>query len=311
MNTASSAFPAAEMDLPGAAPADLAPTRPFYWSVRRELWENRSIYLAPLGVGAFALVALVIHWVTMPSHLPGVAEPDPRYPGMTAPGTYESVTVLMLAAAVVIGAFYCLEALNSERRDRSILFWKSLPVSDAATVLAKAAVPLVILPLLTFAVIVATQLVLLLLNTAGLLAQGQSAAPVWGEMQVMRAWPALLYAVAAISLWHAPVYGYLLLVSAWARRTAALWAVLPLLAIGLLEKLTMDTSAVASLVKYRLFGWHQEAFAGHAPAAMMFDPLAPLTPGRFLTTPALWIGLVLAAVFLAAAVRLRRYREPI
>ena len=58
--------------------------------------------------------------------------------------------------------FYCLDALYGERRDRSILFWKSLPVSDLTTVLSKASIPIVVLPLLTFAVTVATQLIMLL-----------------------------------------------------------------------------------------------------------------------------------------------------
>ena len=41
------------------------------------------------------------------------------------------------------------------------------------------------------------------------------------------------------------------------------------------------------------------------------DPMTHLTPGNFLSSPGLWIGLAIAAAFLAAAVRLRRYREPI
>jgi ABC-2 type transport system permease protein len=169
----------------------------------------------------------------------------------------------------------------------------------------------VVLPLVTFAVIVAMQLVMFLLSAAVLLAQGRSVAPLWGELQLLRVWPALLYALAAMALWLAPVYAFLLLVSGSARRTAALWAVLPLLALGVLEKLTMDTSRVASLVLYRLVGWHGEAFAGQALSSHAFDLLAPLTPGKLLSSPDLWIGLAFAAVFLAAAVRLRRHREPV
>ncbi|HEX5872816.1 MAG TPA: hypothetical protein VFY65_20435 [Longimicrobium sp.] len=298
--------PAVDAQAHAAAP----PIRPLYWSVRRELWENRSIYLAPMGVAAFAVVALVIHVVTMPSHMPGVLANDPAAAG-TAGIAYRVGALLMLATMFVIGAFYCLEALSSERRDRSILFWKSLPVSDAAAVLAKASIPLAVLPVVTFAALVAMHLVLLLLSSVALLVQGQSSGPLWGEVQVLRMWPSLLYAIAALTLWHAPIHGFLLLVSGWARRTAVLWAVLPLLALGLLEKLTMDTTRVASAVTYRLIGWYGEAFAAPGAEHIPFTPLTPLTPGRFLATPGLWIGLALAAVFLAAAVRLRRYREPI
>jgi len=291
-----------------AAPAAPSPIRPLYWSLRRELWENRSIHLAPLGVAAFAVVGLVIHGITMPSHLPGMLAMDPD-PG-SAPVTYRVAVMLMLVTAFVVGAFYCLEALSSERRDRSILFWKSLPVSDLTTVLAKASIPLVVLPALTFVAIVAMHLLMLLLSAAVLLVQGHGVAPLWQGVQPFRLWLAILYAMPVIVLWHAPIYAFLLLVSGWAKRTAALWAVLPLLAIGALEKLTMDTMNVAAWVSHRLFGWYGEAFATQARERVPFEPLTSFTPGRFLSTPGLWIGLAFAAVFLAAAVRLRRYREP-
>jgi ABC-2 type transport system permease protein len=295
---------------PGAANATPRPTRPFHWSVRRELWENRSIWMAPAGVAAFAVAALVIHALTMPSHMPGLLGNDPGSPG-SATGTYRVATLLTLVTAFVTGAFYCLEALSGERRDRSILFWKSLPVSDRTTVLAKATLPLVVLPVVTLAATVAMQLILLLLSAFALLVQGQSVAPLWGELQLPRMWLALPYAVTAATLWHAPVYAFLLLVSGWARRTAALWAVLPLLALGLLEKLTMDTTRVLAVVQYRLVGWYGEAFAVPGGEHIPFSPGNGFTPGRFVGAPGLWIGLVLAAVFLAGAGRMRRLREPV
>jgi len=292
-----------------AAPAAPRRTRPFYWSVRRELWENRSIYLAPLGVGAFAVVGLVIHALTMPGHMPGMLGNDPAAAG-SASVSYRVAALLMLATSFVVGAFYCLEALSGERRDRSVLFWKSLPVSDRTTVLAKAFVPLVVLPVVTFAALVAMQLTMLLLSALALLVQGVEIAPLWRELRLFRMWTMLLYALAATALWHAPIYAFLLLMSGWARRTAALWAVLPLLALVALEKLTMDTTRVLAAVSYRLFGWYGEAFALRRPERVPFSSLASLAPGRFLGTPELWIGLALAAVFIAAAVRLRRLREP-
>jgi ABC-2 type transport system permease protein len=304
MNAATQAIVDAAVE---AAPAR---TRPFYWSVRRELWENRSIYLAPLGVAAFAVAGLVIHAITMPSHMPGMLAVDDAATG-SASVTYRVAALLMLATTFVIAAFYCLEALAGERRDRGILFWKSLPVSDLTTVLAKAVVPLVILPLLAFASIVAMHVVMLLLSAIALAINGHGVGALWGELRLFTMWTALLYSVVCIVLWHAPVYGFLLLVSGWARRTAVLWAVLPLLALGVLEKLTFDSTNVAAFVQYRLLGWYVHAFDPRGPGGIPFHPSAPLTPGRILGTPDLWIGLVLAAVFIAAAVRMRRHREPI
>jgi ABC-2 type transport system permease protein len=261
-------------------------------------------------VAAFMVVGLVIHGVTMPSHLREMLGLGAGGPAAAAT-TYPIGAFLMLLTSFVVGAFYSLEALSAERRDRSILFWKSLPVSDLHTVLAKAIVPLVVVPAVTFVTVVVMHLATVLLKTVGLAVLGHSAAPLWSELDLFRAWLALLYTLPVMVLWHAPIYALLLLVSGWARRTAALWVILPLLALGVLEKLTMDTMHVASFVRYRLLGWHAEAFAIRPRHPLPFDPLASLSPGRFLSEPGLWLGLAFAALCIAAAVRLRRYREPI
>ena len=100
---------------------------------------------------------------------------------------------LIMLTGIVVGVFYCLDALHGERRDRSILFWKSLPVSDLTTVLAKASIPLVILPLLTFAITVATQWLMLLISSAVLLVSGQSVATLWTQLSFLRRSWLLLY----------------------------------------------------------------------------------------------------------------------
>jgi len=87
--------------------------------------------------------------------------------------------------------------------------------------------------------------------------------------------------------------------------------VLPLLAIGDLEKCAFDTSHFASMLKDRLFVAGDTAFAFHAHHGIAINSLIQLTPGRYLTTPGLWIGLAFAAAFVAVAVRQRRYRGPI
>jgi ABC-2 type transport system permease protein len=216
--------------------------------------------------------------------------------------------MLLILTAFLVGMFYCLDALHGERRDRTILFWKSLPVSDRTTVLSKASIPLVVLPLITFAVVVGTQLIMLLLSTAVLLPSGLSATT-WTRLPLFQSSLVLFYGLIALALWHAPIYGWLLLVSGWARRTTFLWAVLPPLALCVVEKIAFDTWYLAALLKDRLIGFAAGAFAFTEHGTI--DSIAQLTPGKFLSTPGLWIGLALAAAFLAAAVRLRRYREPI
>ena len=86
---------------------------------------------------------------------------------------------------------------------------------------------------------------------------------------------------------------------------------LPLLAIGVLEKIAFDTTHFVSMLKYRVFGAGVTAFAFRPQHGVTIDSLLQLTPGRYLATPGLWIGLIVAAALVAAAVRLRRYRGPL
>jgi ABC-2 type transport system permease protein len=285
--------------------------RALVWSVRRELWENRSIYLAPLAVIAFVLLAFLLSTISLPRRMRALPSLDTARQRHEVMQPYNVAAGLTAVTAFLVGIFYCLDALHGERRDRSILFWKSLPVSDRDTVLAKAAVPLVLLPLLSFAIIITAQLIMLLWSTVVLIVNGSSAAPLWGRLPLFQMTLALLYALPAMTLWYVPIYGWLLLVSAWARRATFIWAILPLLAIGAFEGMAFGSSRVGSFLKYRLAGWYTLSLDLYAPGADPNHPLTLLTPGRFLTTPGLWIGLMLGAAFLAGAVRLRRNREPI
>lgn len=302
MNTLSNAQPE----------VDSRETRPMYWSVRRELWENRAIYLAPLIAAAVMLFGSLISAFALPHRMRALLALDPAQQSQAIARPYSFVAALLIATAFIVGVFYCLEALHGERRDRSILFWKSLPVSDRTTVLSKAIIPLVILPLLVFVMIVVTQMIMLMLSTAVLLVgNGPSVAMLWARLPLFRMSLGLLYALTAIALWHAPLYSWFLLVSGWARRATFLWAVLPPLAIAAFERIAFHTSYIGSLLRYRLIGWFTQGFDFKPRGTAPVDPLAQLTPWRFLSTPGLWIGLGAAAIFLVATVRLRRYREPI
>jgi ABC-2 type transport system permease protein len=311
MNTPSNAATEPHADTPGVASAPARVTQPMYWSVLREMWENRSITLAPLSVAAFVLLGFLISMIRLPDKMHAVWALDPVKRLGSAALPYNVAAAFLLVTAFLVGGFYCLEALHGERRDRSILFWKSLPVSDLTTVLSKASIPLVVLPLVTFAVILATQIAMLLLSTAMLLGNGPGIALLWARLPLLRMSLGLLYALAAMALWHAPIYAWLLFVSGWARRAPFLWAVLPPVAISLVERIAFNTSQVSSLLDDRLFGWVARAFTPQARHGIPIDPLTQLTPATFLSAPGLWIGLALAAIFLAATVRLRRFREPI
>jgi ABC-2 type transport system permease protein len=293
-----------------AAGYNTSPTHPFFWSVRRELWENRSIYVAPLIVAAVVLFGSFVGSF----HLPGrrrlamLLDPAQRRAAIELP--YDIAAMMLILTAFVVGVFYCLDALYGERRERSILFWKSLPVSDLTTLLSKATIPLVILPLISFLIIVVTQFGMMLISSAALMPSGL-AGTTWTNFNLFQQSLILLYSLIVIALWHAPIYGWALLISGWARRATFLWAVLPFLAIGVLEKIAFDTTHFLSMLKNRLFGAADTAFAFQPHRGVAVDSLVQLTPGRYLATPGLWVGLAFAAAFVVIAVRQRRYRGPI
>jgi ABC-2 type transport system permease protein len=278
-----------------------------YWSVRRELWENRSVTLAPLAVAAFTLLSFSVSTIGMPHRRRALLLLDAAKQRAAIGQPYDIAATMLLATAVIAGIFYCLDALYGERRDRSILFWKSMPVSDRTTVFAKASVPLVVLPIFTWILAIGTQLVMLVMSSIVLLPSGL-AGTTFSRYNIIVEAVVLLYGLAALTLWWAPIYAWLLLVSAWARRAAFLWAVLPWATIAVLEQIAFNTHRFAMMLVSRFIGFAPKAFAFQQPHGRI-ESLHQLTPGTYLTTPGLWIGLILAAAFLAATVRLRRAGE--
>ena len=226
-----------------------AATRPLYWSVRRELWENRSIYIAPLAVAGVTLFGFLI--ATLGRAL-SAGDLAVRRAVLEEPYTFASL--VLMGTTFIVGVFYCLDALHGERRDRSILFWKSLPVSDVTTVLSKAIIPLAVLPLLTFAITIAVQLIMVLMSSAVMLASGLSPEALWAQLSLSQMSLLLYHLVAVHGLYYAPLFAWLLLVSGWARRAPFLWAGLPLVGIGVVEKIAFNTTHFAAMLGYRLAG---------------------------------------------------------
>jgi len=264
-------------------------SRALVWSVRRELWENRSIYVAPLIVAeVIALGSLgAVRHNLLPDKLAAHEE--------LAGG-------ILMATTLIVAIFYCLDALHGERRDRSILFWKSMPVSDWTAVLSKMAIPMVVLPVVTFVLTIVTQLIMLLASSGYLAMHGRSAAALWTLPWLQMSSGLLYHLITVHSLYYAPIFGWLLLVSAWAKRLPFLWAFLPLAAIGVMEKILFDTKHFAMMLGSRISGGMG---ADHATGGGLMMPW-PSNPLEFLAQPGLWIGLVIAALCVAGAVRLRR-----
>ena len=282
-------------------------TRPYIWSVRRELWEYRSIWIAPLSVAVLALVGFFLTLPGLAGQIARLSGPDVEQAHNYVHGPYGAGAILGLGVAFLVGVFYCLDALYGERRDRSVLFWKSLPVSDATAVLAKATVPFVILPAVVFAVM--TVAIALMAAVSALVLNGADTRMLFHHVQPFNSVVALGYIAVVLALWHAPIYGWLLLVSGRARRTALIWAVVPLLAIGTMERILFQSWRFFGFLRYLLLGWIPRAFV-HVDDPMT-DLIQSLAPLQLLSTPSLWLGLVVAAACIAGAIQLRRRGEPL
>jgi ABC-2 type transport system permease protein len=282
--------------------------RPFLWSVRRELWEYRSIFIAPLVTAAVVMLGFLLTLFGLKEQIHHLTAMTPDEQSIELAHDYAKCIFPIIITAVLVGMTYCLGALHNERRDRSILFWKSLPVSDLTAVLSKATVPLLVLPLVVFVIIVAEQLVFLVVDSAALLGSGLSSAPLWTQPPLIPMFAETLYGLLAMTFWQAPIYAWLLLISAWTRRSTFLWAVLPPMAIGLLEAIVLRSGHFVALLWNRTVGWYDAGFASQADGAEAMSRAAPLA---LLSSPGLWLGLLAAGAFLAAAVRLRRHCQPL
>jgi ABC-2 type transport system permease protein len=310
VSSQSNVMPESTLRSHGIAAVAIPAARLMYWSVRRELWENRAIYVAPVAVACVFLFGFSISILHVLVEMHAAPWLDVMQQRELFGQPYEFAEDLIMGTALLVGLFYSVDALYGERRDRSILFWKSAPVSDLITVLSKAAIPIVVLPFLAFAITVLTQWMMLVISSAVLLGSGQNVAILWSRVGIFHRWPMLLFHFLCIhGLWQSPIYAWLLLVSSWARRVPILWAALPPLTIGIVEKVAFNTTYFGSLIGNRFTGGSEGIEVMERGRAM--DPMMLFAPLHFLISPGLWIGLAVTAVFLAAAVRLRRDRGPI
>lgn len=286
-----------------------ASVRRFVWSVRRELWETRSIYLGPFGVGVIILIGFFIALVPMPSRLRAAQALGGAELRAAIEQPYVIAAIILMTVDLAIAVFYCVDALYGERRDRSVLFWKSLPVSDATAVLAKAAIPIVVLPLVTFAATVAVQTVMLISSAIVLAAAGLSASLVWQHVSLFDIWRINFgHLVAFHGLWYSPLYAWLLLASAWATRVPFLWAALPPVAVAIVERVAFNTRHVQTLMLDQFLGGADISNPeGHL--TMTMDMLSSGSLGELLLSRGMGIGLAVSVLFLFGAMQLRRYRS--
>jgi ABC-2 type transport system permease protein len=289
--------------------------------IRRELWEHASLWRVPLVVSGLLLL------VAVPASINFHLDVDPDAPwfdsehraALFAVGEWILTVPQFLVMSIVL-PFYLLDCLYAERKDRSILFWKSLPVSDGATVGSKLLAALVVVPLGLFVLQMITGLAFTAIWDSIAAARHTDAPVVWDSIAWIKLQALIFIEIVAASLWYAPLAGYCLLVSAWARRNVFLWAVLPPILAMILERMAFGTHYFGNLVGYRAGGvWELLGLTDASAQSMLrFGEARVVSPSAllghldligFLTNIDLWLGLVVTGAFAFGAARIRRYRD--
>ncbi len=301
--------------------------------VRREFWEHRVLWMAPVAVAVLILVGAVFARIQLARAIPAghfvisghimlnghEVELSKQIMRAIFAVTMLWVGIVEYVTMLVVLWYYAADCLFAERRDRSILFWKSMPVSDGETVLAKVLVALLVVPLAVYAISTVTTVL-----TAGIWSiAGLGGNLFWDTGTWLQLEGVSFVSLAVASFWYAPVTGYLMLVSALARRNVQLWVFLPPIIAMLFERWAFGTHEIYTIVSYRLLrvwpsgitGYIKQLFtgdnisAGGASLAPGPNPFHLLDPGRAFHNIDLWIGFAVGIALFAVAARIRRYRD--
>ncbi|HEX5056596.1 MAG TPA: hypothetical protein VFX02_08870 [Gammaproteobacteria bacterium] len=294
----------------------------FYWLLKREIWEHRSFVIVPLLMAGVALLFMLAGVTQGLSHQDGMEHVREhfRIPDVSPENRYLAVRVAIMTTAMplnfvmlILIAVYLLDALYGERRDRSILFWKSLPVSDTSVVLSKLATATLAAPLITLTVTAAAQLIALVMASIAFLALGLTGwGWIWNPLGWLSGWAMLGYGYILLWAVMLPYLAWLLLASAWARRAPFLWAAVPPIALMIFEKWFLGSSHLARLIFGHVHDLLPRTFSLPRPDLLKIIPnqQTGLQPGlEFFAQPEIWGGIFVAVLFIAAAVWLRRYRD--
>ncbi len=296
--------------------------------LERELWEHRSIYVVPIVVAIIMTLAALTGQVSINGMehvdigIVGASNMPDNARAAVLSGIMIGLSTTFVFSMWILTIFYALDSLYAERKDRSILFWRSMPSTDLETVLSKLLTAMLVIPLVTFAMILVTHLAVLLFASVWVAARGGSGLTlIWGSVPFFDNWTATLIFVLALPLWLSPFIGWFLFISAFTKRSPFLTAFLPIAILPMLENMLFDTAVFAEAffvrsIKMPLFidpGTMKRLFEEGDGFALLADAqlslLGLMDLSGFLTNPGLWLGLIVCGLFTAAAIYVRRYRD--
>jgi ABC-2 type transport system permease protein len=288
----------------------------YAWLIKREFWENRAIWVVPSIIGVLLILSALF------GHIQFLDLNTPQQSRVVGQMTLSAFGATFFVVMSIYSTWYLLDCLYADRKDRSVLFWKSLPISDTTTVLSKLLVALIVIPLVYFvAADITTLLVAFVVSVRASAALGGAMwhADLWLQLQVL--W---LYVIITTAIWFLPVAAWLMVISAWAKRAVMLWSVLPPLALYLVERWFFGTHYVLTVLGHRLLGYGPHAFHTGPDSSFWMTTTfnddqittpssiwALMDPGSFFSSPQTWIGAVVGAALIVGAIQLRLRRTEI
>lgn len=295
---------------------------PFKTLMLREYWENRrAIFTTPLVITALSMVLIIVSMGVFGRaiHIDGesytLGEVIANMSSHEAQELSDHINHLLLAssAPIMIGVWFCmvftaLGSLYDEKKDSSILFWKSMPVSDLQTILSKMLTVTVVIPVIAIGFTFIFQIFLLIVGSFYTIGTEYSA---WSLLWSSTNLPALVLNevvyMAMYSLWALPIFAWFMLASVIAKRTPLLVATIPVALIALFEGLFFHSEHLVRFIGLRLSGAHILGTEnGFGQNFTQFSPRTSLDIIQSATQPAFWIGLGIAAGLLYATILLRK-----
>lgn len=295
--------------------------------IQKECFENRgSVLWIPLSIGLLMMI------ITMGSLLwHGDVAIQFNDEGINAISELDLATRHQIATVLLAGLsipffltlsfvviFFLAHALFDERKDRSILFWKSLPVSDQLTVSAKLLMALLIMPLTYWCMVVVTQIVVLSSISIFGFSEGVNLfSSLWQPGLILGQAFSLLTALLIHGLWMLPIYAWLLFCSSWAPRSPLMIAIAIVAIASLGLSIWEITSTGRPWHEFEPMVWLQERIS-QSPLPLnfqlTFDPAVTVSQQSstflemlaYLGSGAMWLGVMVSVPLLAGAVYMRR-----
>ncbi len=225
---------------------------------------------------------------------------------------YNVLTMAVWIALPFVIFFSLLGSLYEERRDRSILFWKSMPVADWQEILAKLLMSILGTPIIFLTIAIVGQLIIAVIFSVIVIFQGGPVLELWPLGAMIEGWFALAVHFISYMFWALPIFAWIMLVSAYANRMPFLFAILPPVVLIVLENIFFDSQSLARWLGLHLGGWMEkgmrftDTIAGprELHAQSMETVLSAFTYS--LGNGHMWLGILVAGALFYGTVELRK-----